>query len=97
MISLVPDSSGPPPGGPPPPNQVLVFFVQDMLGLTREQRKDVAELQKTVDETLPKVLTADQNKTLRERNLPGPGGMGAMPPPGQIIATAAQITAPSGK
>ncbi len=79
------------PGGPPPqPNQVLVSFVQDMLGLSGEQKKQVTALQKTVDETLEKVLTADQRKSLRERS--AQAGMGAMPPPGQIIATATQIT-----
>ena len=77
------------PGGPPPPNQVLVSFVQDRLGLSPDQRKTVAALQKTVDETLKSVLTDDQTKTLRERSMAGPG---AMPPPGQIIATTAQIT-----
>jgi Arylsulfotransferase (ASST) len=78
------------PGGAPPPNQVLVLFVQDMLGLSGDQKKQVSALQKTVDETLEKVLTADQRKNLRERS--AQAGMGPMPPPGQIIATAAQIT-----
>ena len=43
---------GPGPGGPPRPNQILVSFLQDMLGLSPEQRKQVDALQKTVDETL---------------------------------------------
>jgi Arylsulfotransferase (ASST) len=83
---------GGPGGAPPPPNQVLVSFVQDRLGLSADQKKQVSALQKTVDETLESVLTADQKKNLRERTAPGPGGMGAMTPPGQIIATTAQIT-----
>ncbi len=32
------------PGGPPPPNQVLVSFVQDMLGLSADQKKQVSAL-----------------------------------------------------
>jgi hypothetical protein len=83
---------GGPPGAQPPPNQVLISFVQDRLGLSADQRKQVSALQKTVDETLEKVLTADQKKNLRERSAPGPAAMGAMAPPGQIIATATQIT-----
>ncbi len=43
-----------------------------------------------MDETLEKVLTADQRKNLRERS--AQAGMGPMAPPGQIIATATQIT-----
>lgn len=80
------------PGGPPRPNQVLASFMQDMLGLSAEQKKDIESLQKTVDETLEKVLTDEQKKTLRARNAPGPGGPGAMPVPGQIMSVATQVT-----
>ena len=54
---------GPGPGGPPRPNQILVSFLQDMLGLSPEQKKQVDALQKTVDETLQTVLTDEQKKT----------------------------------
>ena len=57
----------------------LASFVQDMLGLSADQKKQIDALQKTVDETLEKVLTDEQKKTLRERSAPGPGGFGAMP------------------
>ena len=83
---------GGPGGGPPRPNQVLASFMQDMLGLSAEQKKQIDSLQKTVDETLEKVLTDEQKKTLRERNAPGPGGPGAMPVPGQIMSVATQVT-----
>jgi hypothetical protein len=96
------------PGGPPRPNQVLPGFVQDMLNLSPDQRKGLDALQKEVDAQLEKTLTAAQRKQLEPRGgrtgpggpagpgpggPPGPpGGSGAMPEPGQIISTAAQIT-----
>jgi hypothetical protein len=90
-----PGGGGPGPGGPgggaPRPNDVLIFFVRDMLGLTPEQRKEIDSLQKTVDETLAKALTDDQKKLLRERSAGGPGGMGGMPVPGQIMSVATQL------
>jgi hypothetical protein len=84
---------GPPggPGGPPPPNQVLPGFLQDTLGLSPEQKKDIEALQKTVDGTLDTVLTDAQKKTLASRSAPGPGGFAAMPAPGQIISVATQV------
>src|SRR5262249_30624853 len=79
------------PGAPPPPNQVLASFMQDMMGLTAEQKKQIDALQKSVDETLEKVLTDEQKKTLRARNAPGPAGPGAMPVPGQFMSVATQL------
>ena len=69
-----PGGFGPGPGGPPRPNQVLAWFLQDMLGLSAEQKKEIDALQKTVDETLDKALTDAQKKTLRERAPPAPAG-----------------------
>ena len=48
-------------------------------------------LQKTVDVTLEEVLTDQQKKNVRERGAPGPGAMGAMPVPGQIMSVATQL------
>jgi hypothetical protein len=79
------------PGGPPSPNQVLPGFLQDMLGLSAEQKKEIEALQKTVDGTLDKTLTDAQKKTLRERSVPGPGGFAGMPAPGQIISVSTQV------
>ena len=70
-----PGGFGPGPGGPPRPNQVLHGFLQDMLGLSADQKKEIDALQKTVDETLDKALTDAQKKTLRDRSAPGPGGI----------------------
>ena len=83
---------GPGPGGPPRPNQILVSFLQDMLGLSPEQRKQVDALQKTVDETLQKVLTDEQKKTLREAQRAGWRRTGAMAVPGQIMSVSTQVT-----
>ena len=86
------------PGGPGGPGgrrartRCWLSFLQDMLGLSAEQKKEIESLQKTVDETLAKVLTDEQKKKLRERSGPGPGGMGAMPVPGQFMSVATQVT-----
>src|SRR5262249_24705564 len=80
-----------PPGGPPM-GQVLPWFLQDRLGLSTEQRKEVESLQKTVDATLDKTLADAQKKTLRERSNPfGPGGFAAMPLPGQVMSASTQV------
>jgi Spy/CpxP family protein refolding chaperone len=68
-----PGGFGGPPGGPPQPGQVLPGFVQEMLNLTAEQKKQVEELQKEVDAKLAKILTAEQKKTLQQ--MPGPFGL----------------------
>jgi hypothetical protein len=72
------------PGGPPQPGQVLPPFLQEQLKLTAEQKKQLADLQKEVDDKLGKILTDDQKKQLKEmRGGFGPGGRGpGGPPPG---------------
>jgi Spy/CpxP family protein refolding chaperone len=81
---------GAPPGGPrpgfvaPQPGQILPAFIQEYLKLTADQKKQVEELQKEVDAKLAKILTEEQNKTLKDmrdrfgRPGSGPGGF----PPG---------------
>jgi hypothetical protein len=76
-----------PPGGPPPPNQVLNRFLQDALGLTPDQRKEVEAFQKEVDATLEKTLDDGQKNKLKQLTS-GPGGFTT---PGQILATSTQI------
>jgi EF-hand domain len=83
-------------GGPPggfggpgggrggPPGQVMPMFLQEMLQLSDDQKKQVAELQKEVDARLETILNADQKqqlKAMRDRGPGGPGG-GFGPPPG---------------
>lgn len=53
-------------GGPPQPGQILPDRLQEMLKLTDDQKKEVADLQKEVDAKLAKILTADQQKQLKE-------------------------------
>ena len=69
-----------PKGGPPQPGIVLPAPIQDVLKLSDDQKKQVADLQKEVDARLEKILTADQRQQLREMRERGPGGFG--PPPG---------------
>lgn len=78
------------PGGPGPggfgmggrPGDVLAQPLQDVLRLTDEQKKQLAELQKEVDAKLDKVLTDDQKKQLKELRDRAPGGPGEFRPPG---------------
>lgn len=62
----------------PKPGEVLPGFLQDMLQLTAEQKKDLAKLQKETDEKLEKLLTPEQRKQLKEMNdnMARPGGFG---------------------
>ena len=78
------------PGGPRPgvpgtggrPGEILAPPVQDVLRLTDDQKKRLAELQKEVDAKLDKVLTDDQKKALKEIRDRAPGGPGGFRPPG---------------
>jgi hypothetical protein len=79
-------------GGPPQPGQIMPPRMQEMLKLTDDQKKAIAELQKEVDAKLAKILTDDQKKQLKEmrnrrppRRDNGPdgppgGGPGGPPP-----------------
>jgi len=80
-----PPFGGPGFGGPPPaPGQVLPPMLQDMLNLTDDQRKQLAELQKDVDARLAKILTAEQLDQLKQMRPRGRrGGPGGPPPPEQ--------------
>lgn len=53
-------------GGPPQPGTILSPFLQDSLNLNEDQRKQLADLQKDVDERLSKILTEGQRTQLRE-------------------------------
>ncbi|HTK76580.1 MAG TPA: CotH kinase family protein [Gemmataceae bacterium] len=80
------------PGGPggfvmrlPQAGEVLPTFIQDMLNLTGEQKRKLAELQKETDARLEKILTAEQRaqiKGFRDGVAGGPGGFGPGPGPG---------------
>ncbi|HXY33106.1 MAG TPA: EF-hand domain-containing protein [Planctomycetaceae bacterium] len=72
-------------GGPPRPGQILPPFLQEELSLTADQKKQVALLQKEVDEKLDKLLTEQQRQQLKEMRQGfgrGPGG-GPGGPPGR--------------
>lgn len=64
-------------GGPPQPGQIMPAFMQEMLGLTADQKSRVQTLQKEVDGKLAKILTDEQKKQLKEMQSDfGPGGPG---------------------
>jgi Spy/CpxP family protein refolding chaperone len=84
---------GPGPGGPPGaggigpgfggmgrPGQVLAPFLQQRLGLTAQQRRQLEELQKEVDRKLDKILTDEQRRMLEQMQR-GFGSGGAPPEP----------------
>ncbi len=62
-------------GNPPRPGQVLPPFVVERLRLTKQQQKELDDLQKRVDRKLDDILTDDQKTQLKEMR---PGlGLGA--------------------
>ncbi|VTU01784.1 spore coat protein : Spore coat protein CotH OS=Pirellula staleyi (strain ATCC 27377 / DSM 6068 / ICPB 4128) GN=Psta_3451 PE=4 SV=1: CotH [Gemmataceae bacterium] len=85
-----PGMGGGGPGGPgggfvmrlPPAGEVLPPPVQDMLQLTDEQKKQLADLQKDVDARLEKLLTDAQQKQLKDMRDRGPGGFAGPGGPG---------------
>ncbi|MEZ6090631.1 MAG: YHYH protein [Pirellulaceae bacterium] len=67
------EAHGPRPHGPPPrPGQVLPEGLQRELQLSAEQREEIAQLQKTVDEKLAEILTAEQQEQLKRMPPPPP-------------------------
>jgi hypothetical protein len=78
---------GPGPGGPPSqPGQVMARSEQDRLKLTDQQKKELAALQKDVDDRMDKVLQEAQKKQLKKSFAPFGGG----PPQRVPIGTAAR-------
>jgi hypothetical protein len=74
-------------GGPPRPGQILPPFIEDMLKLSDEQKKDLGKTQKEVSARLDKILTDEQRKQFAEAKPGfGPGGFGAPPRPGEIMS-----------
>jgi hypothetical protein len=87
------------PGGPPGPGgfrpggfrrpqagEILPGFLQDILGLKEEQKKQLADFQKEARGKLDKLLTEPQRKQLADLAAPrGPGGFGGAPRPGEIL------------
>jgi hypothetical protein len=66
----------------PQPGEILPAPLHDMLSLTAEQKKQIAELQKETDAKIERILTADQRaqlKRLREDIVGGPGDFGPGP------------------
>jgi Spy/CpxP family protein refolding chaperone len=88
------------PGGgggfqPPRAGDILAGFLQDMLKLDADQKKQLGELQKDVDAKLAKILNDEQKKSLENMRTgkgfgfgppgfgpPGGGGPGGNPPGG---------------
>ncbi|QVL31104.1 CotH kinase family protein [Telmatocola sphagniphila] len=58
----------------PQPGEVMPEMIQNMLNLTSEQKKKLAEIQKETDSQIEKLLTEDQRKQLKEFKERGPGG-----------------------
>ena len=77
------DKKDGPPGGPPPRFQLGNLFpphFKEELKLSKEQEKQIAELEMEVKAKLEKILTADQKKMIETIRPPrGPGGPGERP------------------
>jgi hypothetical protein len=82
---------GPPGGGPgfgppaPKLGQILPTFLQGIMKLTDDQKKELAAAEKEVGEKLGKLLTDDQKKEFEKRP-----GFGEFPKPGELMSSATQ-------
>src|SRR5437879_2936317 len=75
---------GPPRGGPPGRfelGRLAPPHVRADLDLTKEQEKQLADLEKEVKERLRKIFNAEQIKKLENLRPPRPGGPGGRPGP----------------
>ncbi len=68
------------PGGPPQLGQIVPSFMQDMLKMSDEQKKQAGEFQKELGGKLEKMLTDDQKKKAKEPMGGAPGAITAGPP-----------------
>jgi hypothetical protein len=76
---------GPPAGFAAPParpGEVMPRQLQDQLGLSDEQRKKFAELQKEIDRKVQEILTEEQKARLEQLRRAGRGGGPPRPPGG---------------
>ena len=68
----------------PPIGDVLPAFLQEMVGVTEQQKRQLADVQKEVDARLDRILTAEQKAHLKRMREGGPvriiGGPGGPPP-----------------
>ncbi len=103
--SQPPGKGGPPgkKGGPPPKGGfrlgwVLPPHVREELDLTREQEKQLAELEKEVKAKLEKILTAEQKRRIERAGPRGPRrGPGGPPPEDDPPARPARPRLPAGQ
>jgi hypothetical protein len=79
-------------GGPPRQGQILPAFLVGMLELTDDQKKQLEEAQKLVDEKLAKVLTAEQLKQFNEPAGFGQGGFASASQPGKLMSPTQQAS-----
>jgi hypothetical protein len=79
-----PPFGGPPFGGPPKLGQILPAFLQGMMQLDDDQKKQLEAVEKDVGAKLGKLLTEEQKKDFEK----GPGGFGpgTIPAAGQLLA-----------
>ncbi len=72
-------------GGPPILGLILPPFLENELGMSAAQRKQLDEFQKEVSGKLDKALTQEQKTRLQARR-----GFGGLPLPGQILSASSQ-------
>jgi hypothetical protein len=82
-----PGGPGGPGFGPPAPKlgQILPAFLQGVMKLTDEQKKELAAAEKEIGEKLGKLLTDEQKKEFEKKP-----GFGEFPKPGELMASATQ-------
>jgi hypothetical protein len=77
---------GPPFGGPPKLGRILPPFLQGIMNMSADQKKQLETAEKELGDKLGKVLTDEQKKKYAEG--PVTFGPGSLPAPGQLMATA---------
>jgi outer membrane protein assembly factor BamB len=76
------------PGGPPQPGVLLPPFLEDRLELSDAQKKQLHDLQKEVDAELAKLLTPEQQKTLKAPPDEDEAPRFRRPEPGRVLPAA---------
>jgi hypothetical protein len=72
-----PGGPGGPPGGPMGrPGELMPPMLQQILGLSSDQKSEMAALQKEVDAKIEKILNDRQNAMFKQMKERGPGGPG---------------------
>jgi hypothetical protein len=78
----------------PPAGRLMSTAIQDRLKLSNEQKKELVEMQKAVDEKLDSILNDEQKKQLKQMQEIPPFRPGGGPRPGPLVGSNGLFRAP---